>query len=262
MTALDWLGADPAVRGVAVGLAVAAPIGPMGLMCIQRSLADGAAAGLATGLGAATVHGAYAALAASGLAVVADALPSHAPPMRLVGAGLLLWFALRIARRPVPSAVVPAGRGSVAASYASAVMLGLVNPLTLVFFLALVPTLAAGQLAAGGHVAVGNAAISGPETVRFAAGVSGGSVLWWTLLTFAVTALRHRLLRSRRLALVNRITAALLAGFAASLLVTEWGAASQSGANRPLNLAATARTAARGAPEAPSRSPPSPPPNG
>jgi threonine/homoserine/homoserine lactone efflux protein len=85
------------LAGVGVGLAVAVPIGPMGVLCIQRTLAFGLVAGLATGFGAATVHLAFGSLAALGLGVTATAsINTSAQGLTLVSAGLLFWFAARI----------------------------------------------------------------------------------------------------------------------------------------------------------------------
>src|SRR3954467_4728299 len=87
--------------GISVGLAVAVPIGPMGVLCIQRTLAFGLAAGLATGLGAATVHLILGSIAALGLgaALTAQLGAGAQPLLPLLSASLLLWFSVRITSR-------------------------------------------------------------------------------------------------------------------------------------------------------------------
>lgn len=79
------------VKGMGLGFAIAAPVGPIGLLCIRRSLAQGRWMGLATGLGAATADGLYGAVAGFGLTAVADLLIAQATVLRIVGAISLLF---------------------------------------------------------------------------------------------------------------------------------------------------------------------------
>jgi threonine/homoserine/homoserine lactone efflux protein len=94
------------LAGVGVGLAVAVPIGPMGVLCIQRTLAFGLVAGLATGLGAATVHLTFGSVAALGLGATMSALfGAGAQGLTCLSAGLLFWFAARILSAPLCQAL-------------------------------------------------------------------------------------------------------------------------------------------------------------
>ncbi|MGJ4998013.1 LysE family translocator [Bradyrhizobium sp. HKCCYLS3077] len=165
------------LSGVGVGLSVAAPIGPMGVLCIQRTLSCGAATGVATGLGAATVHLVYSAFAVFGLGTLAQPwLESHSLLLGCCSGLILLWFALRLYRRTVVlSASGDTARIHPAHAFFSAIGLGAANPLTIVLFLAMLHALA-GQSAA-------------PLLI---AGVFAGSVAWWLVLSATVALIRQR----------------------------------------------------------------------
>ena len=148
---------DVLLKGLGIGFAIAAPVGPIGLLCIRRSLMDGRAAGLATGLGAATADGTYGLMVAAGFAAT-GVLVSYAQPLAL-GGGLLVavlgarslrgYFAAR--GRPAPEAA-GAGRPyrGVAAAWATTFFLTLSNPMTILAFI--------GMVAALGTAASGNPA--------------------------------------------------------------------------------------------------------
>ena len=96
-------------RGLVIGLAIAAPGGPIGVLCIRRSLTEGRAIGFATGLGAATADALYAALAALGLTAVGRVMSEHADWIRLIGGLALCYLGLKTLRSA--PAVVEAGTG-------------------------------------------------------------------------------------------------------------------------------------------------------
>jgi len=93
------------VRGLALGLAVAAPVGPMSLLCMRQTLARGFLAGMASGLGIATADGVYGAIAAFGLVAVTDILVGQQPWLRVIGGLMMLWLGIG-AMRTRPSAGV------------------------------------------------------------------------------------------------------------------------------------------------------------
>lgn len=201
------------LRAFAIGVAVAAPLGPLGILCVQRTLARGWRAGLATGFGVASADAVFATLGALGMG---DGRLSGAPgiAVRLGGAALLLYIAWQTISRQfaplgagdgvarVASAAGDAGR------YASAFALTMSNPLTILEFAAIFAGLG---LSPASHAAV----------PVFVAGVALGSMSWWALLTGAVTTFRARV-SAGVLARVNTAAAALLVGVALWLL---WGVA-------------------------------------
>lgn len=187
-------------QSMLIGLSIAAPVGQIGVLAIQRTLQFGAAAGLATGLGAAVADALYGAVGAFGIAVLIGWLVDHKAAFALVGAALLLGMAWRIARQPPAAARAAEARpGALLKLFAGTFVLTLSNPTTILSFLAVFGAIA------------GRTAIASPWLM--VAGVLVGSALWWGLLAAAVGRLRTRFDAAwqRR---VNLASAALLAGFA------------------------------------------------
>lgn len=118
-------------KGLVVGLAIAVPVGPIGVLCVQRTLVQGRAAGLVAGLGAATADALYAAIAAFGLAVVAGPLAAEREWLRLAGGLVLGSIGLKtLLAEPAEHAAPVTGR-SLLGGYASTFLLTLSNPLTI-----------------------------------------------------------------------------------------------------------------------------------
>jgi threonine/homoserine/homoserine lactone efflux protein len=124
-------------RAVVLGVIVAAPVGAISLLCVQRTLARGRAAGYATGIGIATADGLYAAVAAFGLTAVSDVLMGAQLWVRLVGGVALLVIGVRTVLRAGSASAADAQEGPLTAEYTSAVALTLANPQTIVTFAAL-----------------------------------------------------------------------------------------------------------------------------
>lgn len=195
-------GAAVLLQAMGVGLAIAAPVGPIGLLVIQRTLNHGTVIGLATGLGAAVADAAYGAVGAFGVTAVIHLLGAARVPLALGGSVFLLWLAWRT-WRSVPAAAgtmaLATGAPTVWTSFGSTVLLTLANPATIVSFIAVFGTLANREVPVSPWLLV--------------AGVLAGSALWWLLLSVAVGHWRARFdVRARRW--VNRVSALLLAGFA------------------------------------------------
>jgi threonine/homoserine/homoserine lactone efflux protein len=191
-------------------------VGPIGLLVIERTLRQGFAAGLATGLGAAVADALYGAVGAFGVVVLVTALQAAALPLMWGGSLFLLWLAWRTWQRAGDASAAAvgtvggagdsgdSGAAALGAAFAGTVLLTLANPATVLSFVAVFGSLA-GSLPAGAGAA-GHA----PWMV---AGVLAGSALWWLLLAAAVALARHRVgPRERRW--VGRGAALLLAAFA------------------------------------------------
>jgi threonine/homoserine/homoserine lactone efflux protein len=186
-------------RGALIGLSVAAPVGPMGVLCIRRTLADGRRAGLATGLGIATADAIYSSIAAFGIAVVAQLLLREALWIRLIGGGFLCYLGVKTAlATPAAEAAAETGIGAPAA-YGSALGLTLANPTTILSFVAIFAGVGVG----------GRASASAALLVL---GVLLGSTSWWLILTGAVTLVRTRLTPDM-LRWVNRLSGCILLAF-------------------------------------------------
>jgi threonine/homoserine/homoserine lactone efflux protein len=174
---------DPALafRGFILGFTIAAAVGPISLLVIRRTLAEGRVVGLASGLGVATADGTYGAIAAFGLGAITQVLVDARPILGLLGGIFLLWLAWTTARAEPhdPALVAPPRRGGLAGAYLSILGLTMTNPMTILSF---------GALFAGLGVTVGDTAGATLLTI----GVFLGSCAWWLVLTSIVGVLRRR----------------------------------------------------------------------
>lgn len=173
---------DPglAARGFVLGFVIAASVGPITLLVIRRTLGGGWRIGIASGMGVATADAAYGAVAAFGIAAVADALVAISRPLGIVGGAALIWIGLRTALRPPPPLdATPATVRDLATAYLSILGLTLTNPLTVILYAAVI-------------VSVGVPASSGAPASLWL-GLAIGSVAWWFVLVPLVALVRGRL---------------------------------------------------------------------
>jgi threonine/homoserine/homoserine lactone efflux protein len=197
------------LRGLAIGLSIAAPVGPIGVLCIRRTLADGRAIGFASGLGAATADALYGAVAAFGLSLVTNALVDQRLWLQAGGGIFLCYLGVRtwMAVPGVASGPMAGGRGLMAA-WASTFALTLTNPATIISFAAIFAGLGLGQNVGG----YGAAAL-------MVLGVFLGSALWWLMLSTGVGLLRSAF-TPERLRWVNRGAGVIIAAFGVAALVS------------------------------------------
>ncbi len=197
-----------ALRGAGFGVAIAAPVGPIAVLLIRRTLNRGRAVGYASGLGAATADLCYGLVVALGLTAVTDTLTSAERLLKVVGGVVLLGLGLRTirARAEQSDAVEPTRRGLLAA-YGSTLGLTLTNPATVVAFLAVFAS-----------VGVATTVSSPGDAVSVAVGVAIGSALWQLGLCTVVSLLRHRL-SERALRRVNIGSGVVIAGFGVAALL-------------------------------------------
>jgi threonine/homoserine/homoserine lactone efflux protein len=188
-------------KGAVLGFSIAAPVGPIGVLCIRRTLAEGRLVGLCTGLGAAAADGVYGAVAALGLTAVTRALVGASGIVRLAGGALLLVMAWRTWRsRPAERAASAGGTGLLGA-FGSTFALTITNPMTIVSFIAVFAGLGIGSTQGRPAAAL-----------LLVLGVIAGSAAWWFLLSGGVSLLRSRF-DERALTWVNRVAAAIIAAF-------------------------------------------------
>jgi threonine/homoserine/homoserine lactone efflux protein len=188
------------VAGISLGFCIAAPIGPIAILCIRRTLACGWRSGIATGLGAATADGIYAGVAAFGLTVVTGLLTGHMFVVSAAGGALLVGLGVRIFLSAPPDNPGTAGKGTLLQDYATTVFLTLTNPMTLISF-------------AGVFAALGIGGLSGGiPAVLMVLGITAGSVAWWILLVSGTSVLGSRC-DLRVLSLVNRVAGVMIVLF-------------------------------------------------
>jgi len=188
-------------KGLVIGFSIAAPVGPIGVLCIHRTLADGRASGLVSGLGAATADAIYGGIAGFGLTFISNFLVSQQVWLRLGGGGFLCYLGLKtFFAKPAEQAALTKGKGLVSA-YASTFLLTLTNPLTIISFAAIFAGLGLASTR-GNYVSAGLLIL----------GVFIGSALWWVILSGGIGVFREKF-NPHGWQWVNRISGAIIAGF-------------------------------------------------
>jgi len=191
------------LRGLIIGFSIAAPVGPIGILCIRRTLSEGRVSGFLSGLGAATADALYGCVAGFGLTVISSFLVDQRFWIQLVGGVFLLALGIRTLRSaPAERPAAASGTGLVA-SYASTLFLTLTNPMTIISF--------AGIFAALGVAETGGDLLAAAGLVL---GVFIGSAAWWLLLSGGVGLMRERL-SGGILRWTNRASGAILVIFGA-----------------------------------------------
>ncbi len=185
------------IRGLLIGLSIAATVGPMSILCIQRTLNRGQLYGLVSGLGIATADGVYGSIAAFGLTLITNCL-------------FLMYLGIKtiLSKPPERAAVLNAKTNSYLGAYTSTFLLTLTNPLTILSFAAIF---------AG--IGVGSASKSFFSAIAVVLGVFSGSTLWWIILTSGISLLRKKM-NSYWLLWINRISGAIITLFGLVALLT------------------------------------------
>jgi threonine/homoserine/homoserine lactone efflux protein len=193
---------------MAMGLAIAAPVGPIGVLCIRRTLAQGRAAGLLSGLGAATADALYGSVAAFGLTAISGPLVAQRTWLGLLGGAFLCYLGARtfFAEPAMESPRTPPG--GLAGSYVSTLALTLANPMTILSFAAVFAGIGLGAGTGG----FGDAAM-------LVLGVFLGSAAWWLALSTGVSLLRGGL-SPAGLRWVNRLSGLVIAAFGAGAILS------------------------------------------
>ncbi|CAN7511597.1 LysE/ArgO family amino acid transporter [Variovorax paradoxus] len=192
------------LKALVIGLSIAAPVGPIGLLCIQRTLAHGRAIGFFSGLGAALADACYGAIGAFGVSAVISSMVAARVPLALGGAAFLAWMGVQLLRAPAATQARAAQDAATPLkAMLSVFMLTLANPMTILSFVAVFASIGTGHASSSGSGAA----------VTMVAGVFLGSAMWWLGLSTVVSMVRHRL-GARVLQSINRLSGALLLGFA------------------------------------------------
>ncbi len=203
-------GTQIVLAGLGIGIVISAPVGPVNVLCIQRTMQRGFWGGLAAGLGAAAGDGLIAALAAFGMTAVSSFFVANKHAVQLIGGLILIAFGLRLlwAR---PSAALPAQGKSGLVSNTG------VMPQT--FFLTVSnPGAILGVFAIFGGLGSLIGGLSGyRQALLIVAAVVGGSLLWWSILSWLISRIRHRL-DEASLRLINQFAGVILMGFGTGLI--------------------------------------------
>lgn len=204
------------LKGVLVGIIIAVPAGPVGVLCIRRTIFHGRLAGFVSGLGASTADAVFGMIAGFGLTVVSDLLLGYQDWLRLGGAGFLFYIGISaFAADPLRGARSQRDPEGLLADYASTFVLTITNPITILAFLAIFAAIGF----SGAEATLARAAI-------LVLGVWFGSLLWWAALAFGAGIVRLSFGRGH-LVWINRASGGILvlsgAALLASLLVQHFG---------------------------------------
>lgn len=197
------------IKSFIIGLSIAAVVGPISVLCIQRTLSRGYVYGLITGLGIATADGTYGSIAAFSLTAISTFLVHEEVWIRAIGGAFLLYLGIRtILSKPAEKAATSAKASSLPGAYASILLLTLTNPLTILSFAAIFAGIGVSG-GKGGYLAA----------TLVVMGVFLGSSTWWLILTSGVSLLRKKI-TLRWLAWLNRISGAVLVIFGIVALIS------------------------------------------
>lgn len=186
-------------KGILLGLAIAAPLGPIGMLCINRTLERGFLAGVAGGLGTALADGLYALLAAMGFSILAIFLGKVTIPLAIAGGLFMLWLGARSFKPKPPAVAAISGARDLIGTTVATFLLTMTNPATILSFAAI-------------FAGLGLAEADGAGKFLVVAGVFAGSMLWWAVLSGGVALARTRLPQSFAL-WTSRVSGVVLIGF-------------------------------------------------
>jgi threonine/homoserine/homoserine lactone efflux protein len=195
------------VQGIIIGLTLALPVGPLSLLCIQRAVTDGRLHGIVSGIGIATADSFYAAVVFLGLTLISGMILAQQSLFRLIAGIVLLLIGMKVFVTLPPVAKTRPEPESYLKDYLTTAAIGFANPLTIIFFLAILPAFGVVFLGASQALAA-----------EFVAGVFCGSTVWWVILCGSIGSFRSRL-SVDNLRLINKISGVMIFCIGTGMLV-------------------------------------------
>lgn len=195
------------LKGFILGISIAAPVGPIGVLCIRRTLENGRLAGFVSGLGAATADGIYGLIAAAGLTFLTDFLVEQQSWMHYIGGIFLFylgWKTYKSKSASVPAITDETNKKNLFFSYLSILLLTITNPVTILSFITI--------FAGAGIVSADKS-----NALLLVFGIIAGSACWWLLLSVLVSFWRQKIIPY--LTIVNKISGVILLLFAVFILI-------------------------------------------
>ncbi len=196
------------IQGIIIGLVVAVPVGPLGLLCINRALSLGPLCGLCSGLGVATADALGAGIAALGITLVSTFLVNHSLMLRFVGGIFLCFLGLKIYAMKPSKKTPPKTVNGLLGAYATTFLLTFSNPVTILSFIAIY---------AGWGVESLRGNYLGAAVLM--AGVFTGSALWWLALFVGLKTFRERF-NLKIIGWIHLVSGAIIAGFGFIVLLS------------------------------------------
>ncbi len=196
------------LKGLIIGISIAAPVGPIGVLCIRATLAKGAIHGLVAGLGAATADAIYGFTAAFGLTWISNVIVAQQFWFRLIGGGFLGYLGIKTLLAPPSKDVASGHRYHHIGAYGTTFFLTLTNPMTILSFAAIFGGL--GMVNPSAHYASASLMV---------VGVFIGSGLWWCFLSGFTGMFRERFIH-KKLSWVNRVSGIIITTFGVLALIS------------------------------------------
>lgn len=197
------------IKGLIIGVSVSIPMGPIGIICVQRTLHKGQLSGFISGLGAAIADSFFALVAGLGLGFLASFFQEQRLWLMLIGGSILIFLGLKLFLSNLVESVrhPKRNKSGLVGDFISVFFLTLSNPLTIIFF---------GAIFAGWNILESGTVWHALWAIL---GIFLGAMLWWGMLTTLVHAFRDKF-SLRRLILLNKIAGLIIAGFGAFALLS------------------------------------------
>jgi threonine/homoserine/homoserine lactone efflux protein len=194
------------IKSLGIGFSIAAPVGPIGLLCIRRSIQGGPWFGFASGLGAAVADALFGCVAAFGLTAVSSALVEYQTALRLIGGVFLCYLGVRTFFAHQREGDAEPRESGMWSAFGSTLVLTLTNPMTIIMFAGVFAALGLG----GQSQSYGTASV-------MVLGVFLGSAAWWLFLSLAAGWMRARV-GPNMMVVINRISGVIIVAFGLAAL--------------------------------------------
>ena len=200
------------IKGIIIGLLISAPLGPIGIMCIQRTLNRGYMAGFVSGLGAAAADIIFAVIAGFGLSIIINFIEEKHLYFQILGGIFVLYIGYRIfSTNPVKQLRLQRlNKTRLSQDFASIFLLTISNPMAIFLFIAIMAALK-----------VANDLLSFFELSTMISGIAGGAILWWFILASVANRFRQRI-RLKSIWWLNKITGSVVFLFGLMVILSVW----------------------------------------
>ncbi|MBN1951658.1 MAG: LysE family transporter [Bacteroidales bacterium] len=200
------------IKGFIAGVLVSAPLGPIGILCIQRTLNRGRLSGFISGIGAAVADTVFAVIAGLGLSIIINFIRNQHLYFQIAGGLFVLYIGIRIFyTNPIKQLKLQRlGKTSLSQDFFSVLLLTLSNPMALFLFIGIM---------AGINIALDSQSLI--EFLILLAGIFGGAALWWFFISTLANRFR-KVIRLRSIWWMNKVTGALIFLFGLSVIFSVW----------------------------------------
>lgn len=199
------------IKGVIIGFSIAAPVGPIGVLCIRRTLAEGRLSGFLSGIGAATADATYGMIAGFGLTSISNFLIGQQIWVRIIGGLFLCYLGIKTFNTKPSDETISSNKQGLLSNYISTFLLTITNPMTIISFAAVFAGLGIGTIQTNYF-----------SSLVLVIGVFFGSGLWWLTLSSIVNVLGKRF-NTKRFIWVNKVSGLIVSIFGIIALASIWG---------------------------------------